>query len=108
MTGEARGALSRGSAPPPVDEPQAPTAGFLGTIPWRSYRVPLAAGAILAVLALLAMAYFGARAGVALGGVAAVAAAAWGVLAARRVSRTELHAEVAGTPAVEELGVGAA
>ena len=51
---------------------------------------------------------FGARAGVALGGIAAVAAAGWGVLAARRVSRTELHAEVEGAPAVEELGVGAA
>ena len=51
---------------------------------------------------------FGARAGVALGGVAAVAAAGWGVLAARKVSRTELRAEVEGTPAVEELGVGAA
>ncbi|MGZ4149471.1 MAG: MFS transporter, partial [Actinomycetota bacterium] len=51
---------------------------------------------------------FGARAGVALGGVAAVAAAGWGVVASRRVSRTELHEQVAGTPVVEELGVGAA
>jgi peptide/nickel transport system permease protein len=56
VTGEARGAVSRGAPPPPADEPQTRAAGFLGTIPWRSYRVPLAAGAILAVLALLAIA----------------------------------------------------
>ncbi len=51
---------------------------------------------------------FGPRAGVALGGLAAIAAAGWGVLAARRVSRDELHEGADGTPLVEELGLGAA